>query len=121
MCEASPANQMSNMRPIEQLLRSSQQNAKAFASNCLTLPSLACSAPTPSGETDASSRQAVRRSGHIDLGSERCVHNPAGAIKLIASKARFLAYPASARIQLSRRFWRKIFPCHYSLRFNRHE
>ena len=66
MCEASPANQMSNMRPIEQLLRSSQQNAKAFASNCLTLPSLACSAPTPSGETDASSRQAVRRSGHID-------------------------------------------------------
>ena len=37
--------------------------------------------------------------------------NPAGAIKSIASKARFLAYPANARIQLSRRFWRKIFPC----------
>ena len=60
-------------------------------------------------------------SGHIDLGSERCVHNPAGAIKLIASNACFLACPASARTQLSQRFWRKIFQCRYSLRFKRHE
>ena len=58
--------------------------------------------PAPVRPTNANWAPAVHCSGHIDLGSERCVHNPAGAIKLIASKARFLAYPASARIQLSR-------------------
>ena len=39
-------------------------------------------------------------SAHIDPRSERCGHNFAGVIKLMASKVRFLAMPAIARIRL---------------------
>ena len=76
---------------------------------------------TPVKPTDASKHPVVRRSGHIDLGSERCVHNPAGVIQLMAGKVRFLAMPPIAEIRLIWQNWRQTSQHRCSLRFNRHE
>ena len=75
----------------------------------------------PVKPTDASKHPVVRRSGHIDLGSERCVHNPAGVIQLMAGKVRFLAMPPIAEIRLIWQNWRQTSQHRCSLRFNRHE
>ena len=75
----------------------------------------------PVKPTDASKHDVVHYSGHIDLGSERCVHNPAGVIQLMAGKVRFLAMPPIAEIRLIWQNWRQISQHRYSLRFNRHE
>ena len=63
--------------------------------------------------TDATWLTAVRRFGHIARSVERRGDNPAGVVKLIASKERFLAMPATARIRLIQRDWWQIFqrPC----------
>lgn len=49
------------------------------------------------GPTGASRHTVPTCSGHIDRRSERYGDNRAGMIKLMASKVRFLAMPASAR------------------------
>ena len=49
--------------------------------------------------TDATSRRAVRRSGHIDRSVERCGDNPASVIELMAVRVRFLTMPARAEIR----------------------
>jgi hypothetical protein len=50
------ANRMSNVYPIHPRFGCDHmQNKRAFARTCLTIPSLACTAPTHSGETDPSS------------------------------------------------------------------
>ena len=53
----------------------------------------------PVRPSDVTSRPVVRCSGHIDRSSERSGDNPASVVKLMASKVRFLAMAASARIR----------------------